>query len=103
MTLVGACCFKGTIVNTVRPLRKPGILVKDIGGETLLYSAEQEAIHILNPVAKLIWELCDGEHTVEDMEQTIRAGFSVADERDVIRDIRQTLEIFAAKELLKSR
>ena len=90
-------------MNTVRPLRKPGILVKDIGGETLLYSAEQEAIHILNPVANLIWELCDGEHTVEDMEQTIRAGFSVADERDVIRDIRQTLEIFAAKELLKSR
>jgi hypothetical protein len=37
-------------VNTTRPVHKPGITVKDIGGE-------EEAIHILNPTAHLIWEL----------------------------------------------
>jgi hypothetical protein len=88
-------------VNTTRPVRKPGITVKDIGGETLLYSANEEAIHILNPTAQLIWELCDGEHTVEDMEQAIRANFSVAIEHDVTGDIRRTLEVFAGKGLLK--
>lgn len=88
-------------MNTTRPIRKPGITVKDIGGETLLYSADEEAIHILNPTAQLIWELCDGEHTVEDMERAIRASFSVADEHDVVGDIRETLELFASKGLLK--
>jgi hypothetical protein len=88
-------------MNTTRPVRKPGITVKDIGSETLLYSAEEEAIHILNPTAQLIWELCDGEHTVEDMEQAIRASFSVTDEHDVTGDIRRTLEVFAGKGLLK--
>jgi hypothetical protein len=88
-------------MNTTRPFRKPGITVKDIGGETLLYSGEQEAIHILNPTAQVIWELCDGEHTVEDMEQAIRANFSVAIEHDVTGDIRRTLEVFADKGLLK--
>ena len=88
-------------MNTTRPVRKPGITVKDIGDETLLYSAAEEAIHILNPTAQLIWELCDGEHTVEDMEQAIRAGFSVADEHDVTTDIRRTLAVFAGKGLLK--
>jgi hypothetical protein len=86
-------------MNTTRPIRKPGIIVKDIGGETLLYSADEEAIHILNPTAQLIWELCDGEHTVEDMERAIRASFSVADEHDVVGDIRETLELFASKGL----
>jgi len=84
----------------MKPTRKPGIAVKDIGNETLLYSAKGEAIHVLNPTAKLIWELCDGEHTITEMEQAIRANFSVTDEHDVTEDIRRTLEIFAEKGLL---
>jgi hypothetical protein len=85
----------------MRPARKPGITVKDIGGETLLYSAAEEAIHILNPTAQIIWELCDGEHSIEDMEQAIRASFSGADEHDVTADIQRTLGVFASKGLLK--
>jgi len=85
-----------------KPIRKPGITAKDIGDETLLYSAEQEAIHILNPTAKLIWEFCDGERTLEDMEQAIRASFSVPDEHNVGEDIRQILEVFEEKGLLSA-
>jgi hypothetical protein len=88
-------------MNTTRPVRKPGTAVKEIGSETLLYGAAEKAIHILNPTAQLIWELCDGEHTVEDIEQTLRASFFVADERDVTADIRRTLEVFVSKGLLK--
>jgi hypothetical protein len=87
-------------MNTTKPVRKPGITVKDIGGETLLYSAAEEVIHILNPTARLIWELCDGEHSIEDMEQAIWDSFSVADEHDVTGDIQRTLEVFASKGLL---
>jgi len=83
------------------PIRNPDIVVKDIGGETLLYDTGDEAVHVLNPTAELIWELCDGEHTVEDMEQVIRAAFSVPDEHDVGEDIRLTLETFSGKGLLK--
>jgi len=88
------------MMNTTKPDRKPGIIAKDIGGETLLYSAEEEVIHVLNPTARLVWELCDGQHTVKDVERAIRAGFSVDEEHDVTGDIHQTLEIFAAKGLL---
>jgi hypothetical protein len=83
----------------MKPIRKPGITARNIGGETLLYSAEEEAIHVLNPAAELLWELCDGEHTVASMEQAIRANFSVTGERDVAGDIRRTLEVFATKGL----
>jgi len=85
----------------VKSVHKPGIIAKDIGGETLLYSAEEEAVHVLNPTAKFIWDLCDGEHAVEDMEQAIRESFSLPGEQDVTGDIQQTLELFAAKGLLQ--
>lgn len=87
----------------VKPVRKSNIIAKDIGDETLLYSAEEEAIHVLNPTAKLVWDLCDGEHAVGDMEQAIRTSFSVTDEHDVTGDVRQTLEVFAAKGLLQEK
>ena len=90
-------------MNTTKPVRKLGIIAQDIGGETLLYSAEGKAIHVLNPTAKRIWELCDGKHTAAHMAQALRASFSIAAEHDVTGDIQQTLEVFATKGLLQER
>jgi hypothetical protein len=56
-------------MNTTRPVHKPGIIAQDLGGEVLLCSPEANAIHLLNPTAQHIRELCDGAHTVEEMEQ----------------------------------
>jgi hypothetical protein len=89
-------------MKSARPTRKLDLTVKVIGGETLLYNGNEKAIHILNPTAKLIWDLCDGEHMLEDMEQEVRASFSIAEERDVAGDIRRTLEVFADKGLLEN-
>ena len=46
-------------MTATNPVRKSGITVKDIGGEILLHSSDDKAIHVLNPTAQLIWELCD--------------------------------------------
>lgn len=90
-----------TNVDALRPARKRGITAKDIGVETLLYSADEKAIHILNPAAKLIWELCDGEHTVADIERAVKASFAVGDEHSVAGDIQRTLEVLDSKGLLE--
>ncbi|NUO10062.1 MAG: PqqD family protein [Candidatus Brocadia sp.] len=83
-----------------KPVRKQGIIIQDIGRETLLYDAQGKAVHVLNPTAKLIWELCDGAHTVEDMEHAIRANFSVTCGYYVSGDVLRTLEVFASKGVL---
>ena len=88
-------------MNATRPVREPGIIVQDIGDETVLYSAEGKAIHILNPTAKRIWELCDGEHTLADIDKALRASFSIAAGHDVAGDVQQTLEVLAGKGLLQ--
>ncbi len=84
-------------MNITKPVRKEGIFIQDIGRETLLYSDKEKLIHVLNPTAKLIWELCDGIHTVEDMERAIRESFSLSREHDVMGDIQRTLDVFARK------
>jgi len=88
-------------MNATRPVREPGIIVQDVGDETVLYSAERKAIHILNPTAKRIWELCDGEHTLADIVKALRASFFIADEHDVMGGIQRTLKVFADKGLLQ--
>ncbi|MCC7210599.1 MAG: PqqD family protein [Candidatus Brocadia sp.] len=88
-------------IKSVKPLRKPDIAIHHVDNEAILYRNGERTLHVLNPTARLVWELCDGTHTVEDMERSIRASFSVADGCDVARDIRQTIDDFARKGVLE--
>lgn len=88
-------------MNATKPIRKTDIVVEELGNETLLYSAEGKAVHVLNPAAKLIWQLCDGQHSLAEMETILRTSFSVTDEQDVAADIEQTIDAFVTKGLLR--
>lgn len=88
-------------MTTANPTRKSEITAKDIGGETLLYGSDQKILHVLNSTAKLIWDLCDGQHSIAEIEQSLRSNFSVPPDHDVMVDVEKTLEIFASKDLLQ--
>ncbi|MCB0207898.1 MAG: PqqD family protein [Anaerolineae bacterium] len=89
------------ITRALKPIRKLNIMVKDIGNETLIYSLEQEKVHVLNPTARLIWKLCDGEHSLTDIEKELRSKFFIASDHDVLDDVWQTLSNFASQGLLQ--
>ncbi|MGQ3683849.1 MAG: PqqD family protein [Candidatus Loosdrechtia sp.] len=89
-------------MNIIKPLRRHGVFLQDIGREAMLYCTREKYFHILNPTARLIWELCDGKHTIEDMEQAMRNHFSLAAEYNVTEDILQTLNFFSNKGLLET-
>lgn len=80
------------------PLAKAGIETKDIGGETLLICGDD--IHVLNTTAALIWKLCDGQHTLADIEEAVCQEYAVPEDRDVMADIKRALEDFKSKDLL---
>jgi hypothetical protein len=86
-----------------KPIKKKEILVKDLGKETLLYAASGKEIHVLNPTAQMIWELCDGEHTPTDMEKRVRSKFSIPEGRNVLEDVLKTLSSFEEKGLLSNK
>lgn len=89
-------------MNEAAPIRASNVTVDNVGNETLVYAVEAEAIHVLNRTAKLVWDLCDGTHSVSDMEQIIRTQFSVPPGEDVAGDIENTLEQLANKGLLQN-
>jgi hypothetical protein len=85
-----------------KPMRKSGITSRTIGHETILSNDTEKAIHILNPTAKLVWDLCDGQHGLEDMEMKMRSSFTVSAEYPVSEDIRKILLVLDQKGLLES-
>jgi hypothetical protein len=90
-------------MGTDRPLKRDDVVCRDMGAETLLYDAEAEAIHVLNPTALFIWNLCDGNHSFRDMKRKLVAAFSLTAERDVLADVQRTVDTFARNNLLVRR
>jgi hypothetical protein len=84
-----------------KPVRRKGVVCKQLDEtETMLYDPETEAIHILNPTARLIWELCDGKHTVADMIAATKSQFTGTDDSDISDHVHRTLDTFATQGLL---
>ncbi len=88
-------------MKTRNPVRNPDIATKEIGEETLLYGANAEAVHILNPTAKLIWDLCDGKHALADITQKILDTFSGIEAGHANDDVQRTLAVFWEKGLIQ--
>ena len=68
------------MTNSHKPIRNPQIMMQQLKHETMLYNTEAEEVHILNPTAKVIWELSDGTHTIKEMaeamQQAVKKGYS---------------------------
>ena len=89
------------------PRRRPELLVERAGREVMIYSTSQGAadkaggaIHALNPTAAFIWDLCDGAHSLAEIESALRLAFSVPAERDLGVDVRAAIAEFQMKGLL---
>jgi hypothetical protein len=91
-------------MNEEKPRRIDGVFSKALGNETLLYWADGKAIHVLNRTARRIWELCDGQNTVQEIEKVIRAEFQLPDSQvDIAGDIEHSLQMFGAAGLLEQK
>ncbi|MCP4548627.1 MAG: PqqD family protein, partial [bacterium] len=85
-----------------RPRRRSGVRAKDVGGETILYDTDREAIHVLNATAGVVWELCDGSHSVEEIAGRLAEAFEATDDAglDVESDVVDVLATLAKRGLL---
>ena len=84
-----------------RPTRKPSVISRKIGEETVLYDQETRAIHVLNPTGILVWGLCDGLNGPEEIEQALRKEFRADEKASVLEDVRRILERFRDEGLLE--
>jgi len=73
-----------------RPLKKAGLEEKAVADELLLYDPEQERAVSLNSSATMIWSLCDGTRTTDDIAGSLASGLGVTPE-DLLEDVRTAI------------
>ena len=60
-----------------RPRKSADVLELDMGDGAILYDNEARLVHHLNPSATLIWQLCDGSGTAEELAGDIASEYSL--------------------------
>ena len=74
--------------------------LEEIDGEVLLYSPSATRSIYLNPSAALIWHLCSGDHTVDEIIESLREHFP--EQADSIsEDVTATLEKFLESQAIE--
>ena len=73
-----------------RPRHTPGHRVEILDGEALLFHPATAQIAHLNRSAALVWQLCDGRHTVGEICTLLGTAYPDA-AGSIPEDVRQTL------------
>lgn len=58
-----------------KPQQQAGFLLEELDGELMLYSIATTKIFALNQSAALIWQLCNGQHTVEAITTALAEAY----------------------------
>jgi pyrroloquinoline quinone biosynthesis protein D len=72
--------------------KNPDLLVEDRDTEVLLYEAGAHRAIYLNDTAALVWKLCNGTRTVQDLIDLLSENYPDA-RADLPREIEQTVEM----------
>lgn len=65
--------------------RRSKLVVCELADETIVYDLERHRAHCLNRTAALVWELCDGEHTVSLMSERMGERLSARVPEELVR------------------
>jgi len=81
------------MVLSHKPRQKPDFRLEEIDGELLLYHPTQTTIMYCNSSASIIWQLSDGERTIEEIIILLSAAFE-QDLETISADVESTLDLF---------
>ncbi len=84
------------------PLKRKGVREESIGDERYLYGAKKETLTVLNAVAATIWDLCDGDHTLDAISVRLQREFPDLSPDELRIDIESCLHDFAKRNLLQA-
>lgn len=77
-----------------KPRQKADYRLEIIDDELLLFHPGQTKIIYCNPTASLIWQLCDGQRTTQEITTLLRAAYPEASAA-LAADVAATLQQFA--------
>lgn len=90
----------GAVQSDFTPQRSEAILDRAVGDhEILLFDPRANKLHSLNPTASLIWQYCDGRHTISMLATLLRHSYTVPVDR-AESDVGRLIETMRAEGLL---
>lgn len=81
------------------PQRRSDLEVRDIGDELLVLDRRNGRIHQFNRSAGLVWQCCDGRHSIEEIIDRVTQTYGVPVET-VRGDVAAAIEKFSELGLL---
>jgi len=78
-------------MNSLRFAKNPDLFVQEMDEEIVLYEAGSHRAIYLNETAAVVWRLCDGRRTVEDLVEMLTENYPDA-RADLPRDIESAVE-----------
>ncbi len=83
-----------------RPLRRhPHVASRVYDGEALVVTPQNSRKHILSDVGTRVWDLIDGEHTLEQIAEIVAKEYEVTLET-ATGDIRDFIDVLEANGML---
>ena len=89
-------------MDSMKPLKKDGVLARKTGDEWVLYDSEEKSVHVVNATAEFVWRLCDGSHTFSDIAKKMHDAFLVPEGTDVEKALDKIIKTFSDLGILKT-
>lgn len=66
-----------TVPVDYQPRKRPDVLELDMGDGAILYDGDGMLVHHLNPSASVIWQLCDGSGSAQELALDIAEEYGL--------------------------
>lgn len=88
------------LVDSRRPIRSPGTASRIFSGEAVVITPSENTVRMFNPVGSRIWELADGQRTVDEIVGILVEEYDIS--ADAAHDsVARFVDELLAKELLQ--
>lgn len=86
-----------------KPRRIDAVTSRELeDGEFAVLSPSGEQLVVLNPMGGIVWQLCSGEHTIEQMARVISDAFAGVSFEQVLGDVVALVETLVRDGLLRA-
>ncbi len=82
-----------------RPRARSDVRCRMLDDGFVLIDPRNDMAHTLNVVASIIWDSCDGEHTLEQIAEELRT-LQGSEGRDILGDVNEAVDSFRKAGLL---
>ena len=95
-TLSGVCVIatlEDTCMSLDVPVRSADATLQRVGAEAILHDRRNGRAHVINESAAQIWELCDGQRTLDQIVSSFAGAYDLPAE-DVRADVQDIIAKF---------